>query len=237
MGAQNRLSLDAPVEGYLAGKSGVGITAALAAPQRRFTKVHLDMFRIVCVDETNGFLGSEWGSDEISLGAFGLNAAATVTNYGPIALGDFDDNTRRDFDPMRRLLTMSTTEVATFPQLVTATFVLAEIDLGGFPTFLNALVQKVRQDAITYLSGLIGGAVGSLAGPMGTIVGLVVRLGGRQNHRQIDQVWEDDLFRPCHHHRSIAVPGRVLRWKSFADRVLSIHGPGHYAIRYQWKLS
>ena len=50
--------------------------------------------RLMCIDETDGFLGSEWGSDDIQINVDvnGQNAAH-IPNSDDL---EFDDDTRRD---------------------------------------------------------------------------------------------------------------------------------------------
>ncbi len=212
-----------------------------AVPGSASTALTLEMLRMVCVDETNGFLGSEVGEDEISLGGVALDAAVNVGAIGPLDLGDFNDwgNLRqKDYQPPRPLFTFDLTQTPSFPASLFATLVLVEVDQGNVSETVREIVEKVKEQAIEYLSALIGSAVGSTGGPLGTVIGAIVGYVVGKIVGKIISIWEDDAFevRTLEIHLpsagatfegSLTQPSRVVRFK----------GPGHYAMRYQWRLT
>jgi hypothetical protein len=196
---------------------------------------------MVCVDETDGFLGSEVGEDEISIGGAALDATVNVGTIGPLDLGDFNDwgpLRQKDYNPPTTLFTFDLTQTAAFPASYFTTLVLAEIDQGNFGETVKEIIAKVKEQAIEYLSALIGAQLGTAAGPLGALVGAIVGYLVGKIVSKIISIWEDDPFEvrtlevhlPSAHATfdgSLVQPSQVVRFT----------GPGHYAMRYQWRLT
>jgi hypothetical protein len=86
-----------PVE--TSGKNG-----EVSALQTTTDKLEFRVHKVICVDETNGFLGSEAGNDEIALGCTTIDETGGVAKTSPFTVGNnFDDGEQRVFSPPRRL--------------------------------------------------------------------------------------------------------------------------------------
>ena len=102
------------------------------------TKLELRIHKVRCDDETNGFLGSEAGSDEIDLGGTTVDESGDTHKVSPFRVASFgDDGDQKVFSPPRRFTFFNLTEGTAFPKGYVATLVLAEIDSGGFNDFLR----------------------------------------------------------------------------------------------------
>jgi hypothetical protein len=213
-------------------QAGVGVPGSLKS-------LRLEMVRIVCVDETNGFLGWEGGEDEIKLGGAALDETTKVGKVGPFDLGDFDDGTRKDFfSPPKVLSTFDLTKAKSFPNAYFVTLVLVEHDHGNFNETVNEIVNKIKKEATEYLAALIGAQIGASGGVFGMIIGAIVGYVVGKAINAIVSVWEDDPFRP----RTIEViipsadatfDGKLTQ----PSQVIRFTGPGEYAMRYQWALT
>ncbi len=195
---------------------------------------------IRCVDETDGFLGSEAGSDEISIGGTTVDETGDVEKLTVFNLGSFSsDGAVRTFSPPRSIAKFDLTEAPLFPAVYYVTLVLAEVDMGGLPDFVNALYNKVRQEVITALTTAIGTAIGATAGPAGAVLGAVVGFVVGEVFRVMKTLWEDDVFRPAT--LEIVIPSRNHRFENDATdsnegiTTFSGHG-GRYQVVWDWRL-
>lgn len=131
--------------------------------------VQWQLISVYCRDETNGFLGTEWGKDEIHMGGFGLDPLGRVQSWKKrlptskwvdiksFKVGDFDDtvssnhpNRRKVYNPPLRLIEFPL--FRKFPFVCTNTFQLVEDDDGGsitkyFEKLAVAAVDKI-EDAV-----------------------------------------------------------------------------------------
>lgn len=209
------------------------IGAAAASPIV-FKSLRLELFRLVCIDETNGFWGSERGEDEIRLSGVAFDETADIGKLAVVNCGDFDDGTRRDFNPTKRLFTFNLTEGATFPKSYVVTLLLVEHDFGNLSETVNAMIEKLKKEATAALSDLISGETGIPPWLIAVAVGWLVN----KIANKIVAIWEDDLFKP----QTIGLV-RPSASATFANgatsssRVVHFSGPGEYAMRYIWTLS
>ncbi|MER8688002.1 hypothetical protein [Mesorhizobium sp. M1136] len=213
---------------------GGGVAAALPGTLR---SLDLEIIRVVCIDETNGPFGTERGQDEIYIGGVALNSEVEVGKVGPTKMGDFDDigsRRQKDFNPDLRLYSHDLTKDTVFPSSYFVTLVMFEKDQGNLNDTVNEIVNKVKDDAITYLSALIGTGTGSLAGPLGALVGLAVGYIVGKVIKGLVSAWEDDPFLPVT--IEVHVPSSSANAGGPPSKVMNFTGPGEYAVRYQWKL-
>ena len=201
-----------------------------------YSKVHLEMLRMVCIDETNGFLGSEAGSDEIYLGATTLNETGTAGKVNPTKIGNFDDGTRKDFSPAKRLFTWNVNTDGNYPKHYFATMLLWEKDNGELDETFEKLYNKFVSEVATKVAALLGTAVGGLfGGPLGAAVGAMVGwiVGWLINKiaNYLVRIWEDDMFIP----KTIEfIIPNAEALNSQPSKVFHFDGPGEYAVRYRW---
>ncbi len=226
---------------------GLGIQQTKDVLQLRIRKV-------TCIDETDAFLGSEAGEDEIYLGGTTLDNRAEVLKVDAFKVGDFDedDNPVVVFSPprvfaqfdLRKEITMDLA-ASSWPKVYAGTFLLAEVDEGGLPDELQKLYEAVKGEVISYLTTVLGVSIGSLIGTaafpgLGTVIGALV---GAAVGWAVGKVWElfkswweDDLFTPCSVTCTIGSFDSTFSGQSFCpprsfDRVG--HG-GEYQVEYDW---
>ena len=211
-----------------------------AAAAQRLTKLELRIHKVRCDDETNGFLGSEAGSDEIDLGGTTVDESGDTHKVSPFRVASFgDDGDQKVFSPPRRFTFFNLTEGTAFPKGYVATLVLAEIDSGGFNDFLKKLMEKVRERVIAYLTAAIGGAIGASGGPIGVVIGLAVGWVVGKIFDLLSNVWNDDVFPPVS--VSTSIPSLTARWTGgrtdSPERTVTVKGHGgQYSVTYDWRL-
>ena len=205
------------------------------------TALRLELRRIVCVDETDGILGTEWGRDEIEIGGTILSnlsaEAGEVEKIGPFDLGSFNDNDdsrQRDFSPPKLLFELPLGPAQTYPLALYATLLAVEADQGNLSETMNSVVEKLKEETIAKIGALIG----SVGGVGGMIVGLIVGWAVGKVFQVMTRAWEDDAFEPQTLEvvllsSSASFGGRLVQ----PSQVVHFKGPGHYAMRYQWAVS
>jgi hypothetical protein len=209
------------------------------AAAQRLTKLELRIHKVRCDDETNGFLGSEAGSDEIDLGGTSVDESGDTHKVSPFRVASFDDGDQKVFSPPRRFTFFNLTEGTEFPKAYVGALVLAEIDSGGFNDFLKKLMEKVRERVITALTTAIGGAIGASGGPIGVVIGLAVGWVVGKVFDLIANIWNDDVFTPIR--VSISIPSLTARWPGGRtdgpERTVTVKGHGgQYSVTYDWRL-
>lgn len=213
------------------------ITSPTRAPAP-FKTLRLDLFRIVCIDETNGLFGSELGDDEIELSGMTIDETADIKALPAIKCGDFNDGTRRDYIPNKRLYTFNLAEATKFPRSYFVTFLMVEADQGNLSDTVNAMVAKLKKEASDALSKWINSVTGI---PPWLISASVTWLVGKIVNKII-AVWEDDPFKP--QTIELRLPDATSKFlvgfdgsPTVLSRVVNFNGPGEYAMRYRWTLS
>jgi len=171
------------------------VEAASGPPNKRLA---LRIDRVVCRDETNGFLGSEAGSDEIALGATTVDESGDTDKVAQFKVASFGkDGDAKVFTPPRQLTFFNVLEGKQFPKSYFVTLVLAERDMGGLADFLNQLTDKIHDRVIAELTKLLGGAVGTAAGgPIGAAIGIAVSIAVTKAFDLLKEAWSDDIFKP-----------------------------------------
>ncbi len=236
--AEEQLGLDAGASSDAVESTSKG-AAAEAVLIRPFNRLRFRVSRVKCVDETNGFLGSEAGEDEISMGANCVDESGDTSKVPAFHVADFDDGDFKDYAPPRILTTFNTTEGTLYPKSYFVTLVLAEVDQGGFPDFLNKLWEKVRERVIAALAAAIGGAIGASGGPIGALIGAAVGYIVGKVFEWFKSVWEDDVFPPVN--TQVVLPNPFATFGGSTDTVDAVatfkgHG-GHYRVAYDWQLA
>jgi hypothetical protein len=225
-----------------------------------YSAVALRLHRMFCVEETDGP-----GSDEIKLAGIATAPNGATRKIGPIMVSnDFDTGDFREFglvfDPGKvpPLVDHGPTHFAAFkyaddivqvpgkggvkvkwPRTYTVTFLLAEIDNGGFPEFIQDLYERVKGEAAKVIVAAIlagvGGIIGNVVGAaVGALVGWIIG----ELWEVIVQWWEDDVFVPITvattrlhqfhqyvNNTSKDSANQVVWWKG--------HG-GHYRLEFDW---
>ncbi len=218
--------------------SGAG--AAPSAVAAKTTKLELRIHKVRCDDETNGFLGSESGSDEIDLGGTTVDESGDTKKVTPFRVASFgEDGDQKVFTPARRFTFFNLAEGTDFPKGYVVTLVLAEIDSGGFNDFIGKLLEKVKERVIAYLTAAFGAMVGASGGPVGVVIGLAVGFVVGKVFELISNIWKDDVFTPVSVRTSI--PSLTARWTGgrtdSPERTVTFKGHGgQYTVTYDWRM-
>jgi hypothetical protein len=202
--------------------------------------VSMSLIRVVCIDETNGFLGSEAGEDEIAMSGLTLDQSATEGLIAPFTVADdFDDGNRVDFSPAKRLFAMAVAGGASYPKHYFATLLMFEKDQGDLNETMEKVLRKFADEVAAKVAAWLGGKVGTIfGGPLGTAAGALVGylvgwLVGKFVNRMI-AVWEDDPFNP--RTLELIIPSATAPFNQ-PSLVFHFTGPGEYAVRYRWTVS
>lgn len=204
------------------------------------TKLALRIQKVKCIEETYGFLWSNLGADEILLGGSTIDVAGNVKKVSSFMVGDdFDSGEQKIYNPPKTFCTFDLTKGDSFPKFYFATLVMAEQDNGGFPEFLNDLLNALKGYVTKIVASAVAGLeLGSFAGPLGMIAGAVVGALFGWLIEAIKEIWEDDLFPP--QTVSITIPGFNCSWsgkKDGPEHVLHFKGlGGEYALTFDWQL-
>ena len=221
-----------------------------------WSDLHLRIHKTLCIDETDGFLGSEAGDDEIRLGGYLIDPTGNMFKANLLNLGDsFDDGESQTYSPPKIFGTHDlgkmfvkidgkTVEIG-WPRTYYATLILSEADNGGFPEFLDDVLAKlkdwVKGEVIAAIGAAIGTGIGSIGGPLGAAVGAAV---GALLGWFLDEmigffkaIWEDDVFTAVTVSQQLPLsmpawgkphsPKGYVWWKG--------HG-GHYKVWYDWEM-
>ncbi len=204
------------------------------------SSITLRMQRMVCVDETNAVWPiGENGEDEISIGGATVDSDQNTGQIQAFNCGNFDDSTRRDWNPAADLVTVSLAG-ATYPRALFANLLLVERDHGGIEGLVKQIVDKLAQEAKNQLAGWLAGAAigGAFGGVVGAIIGLVVGYLIDKLVGIIAGWWDDDPFTPATIMVSLPDSGATFpnNSRTMDSTVVRFRGPGEYAVRYDWQL-
>ena len=211
--------------------------AAIAA--KAYKQVELRLHRVRCADETNGWFGSEAGSDEISLGGSEVDESGDTYKIKPFKVASFDDGDVKTYAPPRRFCFFNLGEGTKFPKSYFVTFVLAEVDMGGLPEFIDKLYNWVKEKVITALTAALGAAIGASGGPVGAIIGAIVGWAVGKVYEIFKAIWQDEVFPPKT--VRLDVPSATHRFPGGAidstEQTVEFKGHGGtYELRYDWRL-
>jgi hypothetical protein len=194
--------------------------------------------RVVCIDETDGFLGTEVGEDEISMSGLTIDESAHTASIAPFHVADFDDGDRKDFAPPKRLFTQIIGGGNSYPKHYFATLLLFEVDQGNLEETMQEVLRRFADEVAEKVAAWLGGTAGSSLGPLGTAAGAIIGwLVGWPVGKVVSRliaIWEDDPFIPRTLELMIPSAGAT---QSRPSRVFHFTGPGEYAVRYQWTIA
>ncbi|MCW6004312.1 hypothetical protein K1W54_06915, partial [Micromonospora sp. CPCC 205371] len=209
-----------------------GPAPAAAAPIV-WDRLRLQFTRVACIDETNGWFGTETGSDEISIGGAILDTDGNTNKIAPVDLGgSWDDGDVRVLNPPTSITAYSMRGGKTFPRAIFVTLILVERDGNGMQEIISGLVEMIAENAKTILTALLGSD-----GPIGVLTGIAVGYAIDKIVAKIRSLWDDVTFLP----RTLQgnIPSRQAMFAgqrtSEPARVLFV-GPGEYACHFQWQL-
>lgn len=205
-------------------------SAPASAPESAPERLVFHLVSVKCIDETDGFLGSESGTDEIALSGAMIDAAGNTLAIPKIVVGEFGkDKVTRNYDPPLLLGSVDFTK-GSFPRSFNLLLTLIEVDNGDLPelvrTIFDEVSKRVREAANKVAQGLLGSLADAITGAIMQALDKVFQF--------FKDVWEDDVF-----------PGAVTTF-TFADAGASFGGSaasgprsvdfkghgGHYRVWY-----
>lgn len=87
--------------------------------QQTVSKLELRIHKVKCLDETDGFWGSEAGDDEIWLGGTTVDESGDAEKVEPFPVrDDFDDGEEHIYSPPIQFASFDLTEGTEFPKVV-----------------------------------------------------------------------------------------------------------------------
>ena len=226
-------------------------TAVAASKAALFTALELRLTKVVCVDETN-----ELGSDEIDLAGVSIDATGDPRKLPRFTVhSDMDSGDKVIYNPPRvfaRFPFAADTQIRIdgkikpvgWPRSHQVTFLLCEVDNGGFPDFVTAVYEKLRTLVAAWVAKAVGAWIG---GPIGAAVGAAIgKIAGwvmDKGFAYLVRIWEDDAFTPVTSTIELDGPDRELNGKRGGTVVTSArrwtwkqHG-GHYQLYLDWHLT
>jgi hypothetical protein len=161
--------------------------------------LELRLHHVKCIDETDGFLGSEAGSDEINVGVVLMDAIQRTTKTPIYDLGSYaSDGAERAYSPPLVLGGWDLRAGFYWPRTVTAVVYLCEVDNGGFPAWLQKVFEFAKSKVASAVTSAIGAAIGGLLGAgIGAVVGALVGWVVGELISALKTWWEDDVFPPA----------------------------------------
>ena len=184
------------------GKLSGGALTRRAAPamedgQRGFKRqdaadsLVFNLVSVKCIDETDGFLGSEAGSDEITLTGALVDAGGATFSIPAFDCGDFaSDGVVRNYQPPHKLGALDFRSGAGWPKTFNMVLSLIEVDNGNLPALITKLYNELRAK--------IGPAVTKLAKPLGDTIAEAISAAIQAALDKIfkffKDIWEDDVF-------------------------------------------
>lgn len=185
------------------GKLGGGALTRRAAPttedgqqgfkhQDAADSVVFNLVSVKCIDETDGFLGSESGSDEITLTGALVDAGGTTVSIAAFDCGDFaSDGVVRNYQPPHKLGALDFRSGTGWPKTFNMIVSLIEVDNGNLPDLITKLYNELR--------GKIVAAVKELSSSLDKTIGEAIAAGITAALDKVfkffKDIWEDDVFR------------------------------------------
>jgi hypothetical protein len=220
-----------------------------------YTGVQLRLGKMRCIEVTGG-----GGADQIALGGIAVAANGATHKIEPFMVSnDFDAGEFVRFGPTtffrfnynqddhvkvpgRGLVRLA------WPRTFHVTFLVAEVDNGGFPEFVNDLFEKVKEKAVAAVAAAVGAWIGGTAASelpvLGTAIGAAIGalcgwVLGELWSAFVDW-WEDDEFPPV----SVAVKrtSPLSRFKnetsydSTNNLVWWKADGGYYKLAFDWQV-
>jgi hypothetical protein len=203
-------------------------------------KLEFRIHKVKCWDETDGFLGTEAGTDEIKMGGNTTDATGTTRPLSAFRVEkEFEDGVVKHYPTPKVLVDFDLSQGEEWPKTYFVMLVLAEEDMGGLGDFLSELLDSVASAVANAIAEGIGLTVSALAGAIAAAIILaVVYFIVLGIFELIKTIWEDDVFEPFL--QDIEVPSYNLRWAGYTESPQAQaefigHG-GKYGVYYSWRI-
>lgn len=204
-------------------------------------EVLLNLISMKCKDETTG---TDWGSDEISLGGFAIDSQAQVTKITPFNVSsDFDTGEMVKFNPHKTFARFPLGTSIKKPVTFSAGFLLIERDNGGMDKATQKIYEKVaaevkkKKDELEHqVNAAIPVVIAGI--PVGLIWSYVKPVVYDYLKNKILGWFGDDLF-PLRD-VSLTIPNENYSWhgkKTSPPITLLFQGnDGTYEMVYEWEI-
>lgn len=207
------------------------------APQNDYDNLRLRIRKVKCNDETDGFMGTESGDDEIRLDAIKIDETGDMHSLDSILIGNsMEDGDVKNFSPPKKLASFDLREGSSWPKTYYVTMVLAEIDNGGLPSYMEDLFKYTRDQVRKLVDQFGTAALGPELGKIVTAIAVAVFQAFIDFFRTI---WEDDIFPPTTAYVNISSLNHIFgtggRTSFEKNRWVKAHG-GKYTIYFDWQV-
>jgi len=221
------------IEGFKQPDADGGFT-----PQADFDKLRLRIRKVKCNDETDGFLGSESGDDEISMGGLKIDETGEVGKLDVFNVGNsFDDGESKTYNPPKKFAAFDLREGNKWPKTYYVSMVLAERDNGGLPSYMSDLFNYTKSK-VSELVEQFG--VSALGPELGKIAGAIAVAAFQSLLDFFTEIWEDDIFPVVTAYANIKslnhVFGSGTHTSSQKSKWVAAHG-GKYTIYFDWQVA
>ena len=218
-----------------------GSAAPMLLRQQTSSQLEFRIHKVKCLDETDGFLGSEAGDDEIYLGGATVDESGDAEKVDAFLVrDDFEDGVEQVYSPPKQFASFALTEGTDFPKSYFITLVLFEEDNGGIPELLEKLLVWIKEKVTSAItSAIVGGVIGASGGPIGAAIGAGVGVAVGLITDFIREIWKDDQFMPAT--LRIDIPSYAHRFANEATEspkgqiTYKGHG-GEYEVIFDWHL-
>lgn len=159
--------------------------------QAALDQLQFHLLSVKCIDETDGFLASEAGSDEIAFGGVMVDASGATFSIPRYRVGDFgSDGVVRNFDPPVQFGVLDLRSGSGWPKTFTLALSLVELDNGNFPALLQKLLDELRKKITDATTGLVnlGDTIDEIIA--GAVAWVLDKVFG-----WLQSWWEDDVFK------------------------------------------
>jgi hypothetical protein len=162
-------------------------------------RLWLRVLKVECLNETDGFQGSEAGEDEIYLGGTAIDAFGDAQPIGPARVGDFDGGDVKDYPVPWKIAEFDLAKGGRegwWNRTYLGTLVLFEHDNGNLSELENQIYTKARELAQQYVREAVAVGMSELGPVLGQLAGELAAWIVGQLFDWFRAMWEDEVFKP-----------------------------------------
>jgi tetrahydromethanopterin S-methyltransferase subunit G len=203
------------------------------APDWIDQRLQLTLRKVECIDETN----PEGGSDEIRMSFIHTNDYGNVGKIPPFFVADFNesDRSKRSKTLNKKIISFRVDNNFTTPKIFSITALMAEVDGGGFATFVKECYDSVRAKVDYAITQALQSVGEVLLGPIGTFVGAIVGVVVCVLIAWIIEAYQDDVFDPvvfaiCLTSTDDDFEGSLIKEETLNHRIKGGFYKSHYKI-------
>lgn len=215
----------------------------------RVERLGLYITEVRCVDETDGFLGSEAGDDEIIMGGLAIDGSGKTTKIDPFIVGsEFDDGDVKQYSPPgRKFCEFDATQGKDWPKSYAAVVSMAEEDMGGFAAGLTVAWTKASPVVEKKFKAAVADAAEEETGEaLAQVFAEIMTWIVMNLVDWILDIFADDIFPPITAYATLSSPFEFMYqnvpgsgWTNLAwpgQLTFTGHG-GKYTVNCHWKIN